>query len=68
MILACNSTDVNLKKGFIPINVEVGRNGLGTVVVLFDLIIMSCFLVFVWYASYYVRIDANRFKSLNIEI
>jgi hypothetical protein len=70
MVVSCNSTDVNLKNGFIPYNDEeiknaskIGRENIGLIVVIFDLIIMICFLIYVWVVSYYVRVDANRHKN-----
>ena len=71
-VVGCSSIFIDLRNGFIPIPEdskisELSRENLGVIVVAFDLLVMTCFLIAIWFINNFVRIDAERHKNMLLE-
>lgn len=65
MIFECSNEIVNLRFPYEGKNIE--RRNLGILSIVIDIIIMSIFLITIWFISYLVKKDSERHKNLLFE-
>jgi hypothetical protein len=65
VIFECSNEIVNLRFPYEGKNIE--RRNLGILSIVIDIIIMSIFLITIWFISYLVKKDSERHKNLLFE-